>query len=129
MKYKNNEPSGSCLECGTTFYGRSDKKFCSLNCKNLHNNRLRDYTRKSNNLVYMSINKNYRLLDLLIKSGKSSISLETLLSMGFAPQCVTGLRNGEKGHKEFSCLDIVYYQSPKKLFNIHKKSDETNGDI
>ena len=60
MKYKNNEPSGSCLECGTTFYGRSDKKFCSLNCKNLHNNRLRDYTRKSNNLVYMSINKNYR---------------------------------------------------------------------
>lgn len=77
----------------------------------------------------MSINKNYRLLDLLIKSGKSSISLETLLSMGFAPQCVTGFRNGEKGHKEFSCLDIVYYQSPKKLFNIHKKSDETNSDI
>ena len=70
-KWQRNIPV--CLECGDKIrYGRTDKKFCCDECRNRHyNSKLKEgraYRRK----VLAILQKNYDLLDELLKSGVDS---------------------------------------------------------
>ena len=52
----------NCLECGESFTGRIDKKFCSDYCRNTYNNNI---NKESKNLVRNTNNrlrKNYKIL-------------------------------------------------------------------
>ena len=71
-----------------------------------------------------SIERNYQILDVVLNSGCSTINLQTLREMGFNPYYVTAQAEGEKGHKEFCCYDISYYQSNTKVFNIKKNKEK-----
>ena len=73
-----------CLECGEKIIGRIDKKFCSDQCRNVHNNRLNsdatNIVRNINNIL----RRNRRVLEELNKmSGKTMVSKDTLLSNGY----------------------------------------------
>ena len=122
MGYKtNDEERKVCLECGAEIYGgRAGRKFCNEQCKNrFHNNETRKYTVIKSKVFY-GITLNYAILERLVKSGTDSISLDVLDSMGFNRKLVTGTREGVHRHKEYTCLDIKYYQSPTRIFNIRK---------
>lgn len=47
-----------CLNCGTPIYGRSDKKFCSHNCRAYYNNIIykekRDSARNNSKICYIT---------------------------------------------------------------------------
>ena len=53
----------TCMECGESFKGRADKKFCSDMCRNSHNNKLNsdtnNYVRNLNNIL----RRNRRILE------------------------------------------------------------------
>lgn len=55
-----------CLECGDSFKGRTDKKFCSDLCRNGFNNRVKASTSNYYRVVNSTLRKNYKILEELI---------------------------------------------------------------
>lgn len=72
-----------CLECGEKILGRSDKKFCSDACRNAYNNKQNkdstNYMRNVNN----KLRKNFRILNQCNPEGKTKVSQQNLVSLGF----------------------------------------------
>ena len=116
----NNGKELSCLECGTEFYGRPDKKFCSPVCKNKYHNREASSVRHTRNYIITALQINYNILRDLLREGRRSASLQDLAIRGFNPGYVTGHSAGKCGHNEYSCFDIKYYQSSSKVFNLRR---------
>jgi predicted nucleic acid-binding Zn ribbon protein len=88
-----------CLECDEKISGRSDKKFCSDGCRNAYNNR----QNKDNTNLMRNINnrlrKNYRILLNANEEGKTKISQQKLLSLGFDFNFITQIviyKNGSE---------------------------------
>ena len=72
-----------CLDCGDKLRGRSDKKFCSDQCRNNYNNSL---NREANSLVrnvHSTLRKNRRILAELFEAGKKKVHTDALLVSGF----------------------------------------------
>ena len=68
-----------CLECGIKLLGRTDKKFCSDQCRNTYNNRLnKDETAYMKN-VNRILRKNRRILKELNPHGKAKVKKQKLL--------------------------------------------------
>lgn len=73
----------NCLECGDKILGRSDKKFCSDACRNAYNNKQnKDSTNLMRN-INNRLRKNYRILQQSNPEGKTKITKQKLLSLGF----------------------------------------------
>lgn len=111
---------GLCLECGERYeYGRAGQRFCSDKCRNDYHNR---QTRNGRNIrlrVVNALNKNYTVLQHLLKSGLRSAGLADLMTIGFNPEyCTSYHRRGIR--QEYRCYDIKYYMSETKLFSIEK---------
>ena len=123
MAYKLHfEEEGSCLECGTVFYGRKDKQFCSIGCKNKwHNRQVREQRLRKAEII-SELNRNYEVLESLLKAGRVSASLVEMEKAGFNPALVTSHRKGRYRHDEYSCFDICYYRSGTKIFNVRRKA-------
>ena len=72
-----------CLDCGAVLKGRSDKKFCSDQCRNNYNNSI---NREANNLVrnvHSLLRKNRKILCDLYEGGKKKIHKDALLVSEF----------------------------------------------
>lgn len=123
MKYKILDPEEDCrcLECGSAMSGRPDKKYCSTRCKNRHNNRRRDLASRYERITMNNLWHNHRILEFYILKGSTSARMDELEELGFITEAVTGCGRGKNGHSQLRCFDIVYYQSAKKIFNIHRE--------
>lgn len=72
-----------CLECGTKITGRSDKKFCSDQCRVAYNNKLnRNETAYMTNVTNI-LRKNRRILLELNTTGKTRVNRDKLNDKGF----------------------------------------------
>jgi len=107
-----------CPQCGKEVKGRAGKIFCSTECKNRYNNGRLSRSRKCRCTVIENLDRNHSILDLLIKGGVSSISMENVTGMGFNADCFTGWSRDKFGHNRFSCFDISYCRSASKIFGI-----------
>lgn len=109
-----------CLECGKEIqYGRTDKKFCSEDCKNKYHNQRHKYSRSIHLKVLNGIERNYAILCKLIRSHVSSIDIGDLIALGFRVEYSTGYRK-YKGHDEYHCFEIKYYITRNRLFGLQK---------
>lgn len=78
-----------CLECGDTFIGRSDKKFCSDMCRNSYHNKYNGYRNAMIRHVNHKLRKNRHILFELIRANNTEISKEDLTYSGFDWQFFT----------------------------------------
>ena len=109
-----------CLECGEQIrYGRTDKKFCSDRCKNKHHNDMAKAGRIARHKVIKLIDRNYEILDELIRSGTDAAGLTDLVAAGFVPGMVTSYRRSGR-HDVYTCYDIKYIMTSTRLFSIMK---------
>lgn len=117
-----------CLECGNPiFYGRSDKKFCSVVCKNQYHNRESHASMRIKRMINGVLEENYRILESLIRLKVSFVPLSDLVDMGFDPSYFTSY--SKRGcHREIGCYDISYCMTESKLFNLRRtgSNDGTN---
>lgn len=121
MSYTLKDPDkGKCLQCGCEIYGRPGKKFCSIGCKNAFHNNKASNIRKVRIRTISGLNKNYDVLNLLIKSDIRTIPIVRIREMGFDENLITGSRHALCKHCEESCFDIVYYRTSAKIFNIRR---------
>ena len=109
-----------CLECGDKIrYGRTDKKFCCDDCKNRHYNSRLKAGRAYRRRVLAMLDRNYKLLDALLKSGADSADFAYLTTVGFRPDAVTFYHRSRR-HDDFACFDIRYKMSESKVYSISK---------
>ncbi len=109
-----------CLECGDVIrYGRTDKRFCCEECRTRHNNNLAKTRRLYKAKVLGALDKNYEILDALVRNDEDSADLVELMSLGFAPGVVTSYRKSGK-HDVFTCYDIRYIMTRTRVYSIMK---------
>lgn len=113
----------TCLECEEKISGRTDKKFCSDYCRNSYNNRM---NRDSKNLmrnVHNRLRKNYRILEKLNPTGKTTVQKSTLQREGFSFTYFTSLYTTQKGTVYYFVYDQGYLPLEKKNKYVLVKRD------
>jgi hypothetical protein len=97
-----------CLECGETFNGRVDKKFCSDLCRNSHNNKLNsdstNYVRNITNIL----RKNRRIMTELLTGETAKVSQQKLIDKGFNFNYHTNITTTKEGKNYFFCYEFGY---------------------
>lgn len=106
----------SCIECGDTFVGRADKKFCSSDCRSKFHHK----KKKPSSLKMRSINrilsKNRQILSEIKSEGNKSIHREILLESGFSFQYCTHVNVTRRGTIKKFCYDVGYYGRNDRVF-------------
>lgn len=100
----------NCIECGDSFHGRADKKFCSDQCRTSHHNKLNsdvnNFMRNINNIL----RKNRRILASLNPRGKSKVSKTELLDLGFKFSYFTNQYITKSGNVYHFCYEQGYLE-------------------
>jgi len=107
-----------CLECGDSFQGRADKKFCSSNCRSSYNNQLNsdanNFVRNINNIL----RKNRRILAELNPEGKAKIHQDKLLERGFKFSYFTNIYRTKTGNTYYFCYEQGYIRFDSGLCTL-----------
>lgn len=97
-----------CLDCGEKLLGRSDKKFCSDQCRNNYNNRL---NRDSNNYVrnvHGLLRRNRKVLADLYDDGHRRLHRDALMALGYNFTFFTHLVETPEGVKWIFCFEFGF---------------------
>ncbi len=111
-----------CLDCGDTIRGRTDKKFCSDQCRNNYNNRL---NRESNNFmrnVHGLLRKNRRILGDLYGEGKLRIHKDALFAMGYNFSFFTHVVETQDGYDYHYCFDYGYRETGNDFVELSQSN-------
>ncbi len=87
----------TCLDCGEPIVGRTDKKFCSDQCRNNYNNKLNSDSSATVRQVNGILKKNRRILSELVPADKVTVHKEKLSNLGFNFNYFTNLYITQKG--------------------------------
>ena len=117
---RNDEDVPRCLECGDEIvYGRKDKKYCSEECRNRYHNHSHRACRQYKRMVNTILERNYDILDDLIKSGIEAIWVADAIALGYNPAYVTSYRKHGK-RSMCHCYDICYVTTDNRMTSISK---------
>ena len=112
----------TCLECEAKIIGREDKKFCSDSCRNSYNNKMkRDNTNLMRN-VNNILRKNYSILCNSNIEGKTNISKQKLINLGFSFEYFTSILNTKTGNTYYFIYDQGYKYLEKEYVMLVKKT-------
>lgn len=106
-----------CLMCGAEIHGRSDRKFCSQNCKNRYHNGEVRATRLSRLRVTSRLDKNYSILKHMLSLGVTQLSRAQASQMGFSPDFFTSCFHD--GPEPMCCVyDVSFRLGPSMIYDI-----------
>jgi len=111
-----------CPECSTKIIGRADKKFCSDYCRNAYNNKL---NQKGNNFVRNvnnQLKRNWRILEDLNPTDKSSVHKNKLEERGFNFNYFTSIYTTKKGTVYYFVYDQGYLALENNYYMLVKKN-------
>ena len=98
----------TCTECGESFNGRVDKKFCSDLCRNAFNNKLNsdstNYVRNITNIL----RKNRRIINELLPEETAKVSQQKLMDKGFNFNYFTNITTTKTGKNYTFCYEFGY---------------------
>jgi hypothetical protein len=112
-----------CLDCGDSFKGRIDKKFCSDLCRNSYNNKIKTATSEYYRTVNSSLRKNYKILEELIPGETSKASKSKLLQKGFNFSFYTNVYTTKKGTNYYFCYEYGYLPLDKDYYFLVKRKE------
>ena len=100
-----------CLYCNEEFIGRSDKKFCSEQCRNTYNNKIKREHEALIIEINKTLRKNRKILKQFNPEGKTTIRKEYLIQSGFdfryhTHTFITKNNNNYKFCYEYGYLEI-----------------------
>lgn len=105
-----------CKICGAPIYGRSDKKYCSVICKDIANNHTRKIRVSVLHETLDQLEINYRILKAFHNT-KKGIPLSELDALGFCADICTSFR--KEGNRNICCCyNIEYKLSKQKIYDI-----------
>jgi len=80
----------TCFECQSLIIGRTDKKFCSIDCKSSYHNNRNRVANSSIRRVNNTLRKNRRILKQCIDKNRTSVHRHKLIAVGFSFEYFTG---------------------------------------
>ena len=111
-----------CLDCGDPIRGRTDKKFCSDQCRNNFNNRL---NRDSNNFVrnvHGLLRKNRRILADLYADNRIRVHKDALFALGYNFSFFTHIIDTSHGYKYHYCFEYGYRETGNDFLELSLNS-------
>lgn len=111
-----------CLDCGDTIRGRTDKKFCSDQCRNNYNNRLNRDTNNFMRNVHGLLRKNRRILADLFEEGRLRIHKDALFALGYNFSFFTHVIESSDGTRYHYCFDYGYREADKDFIELKQNS-------
>jgi len=97
-----------CLDCGEKIRGRTDKKFCSDQCRNNYNNRLNRDTNNFVRNVHSLLRKNRRILSDLFNDNKKRVHKDALFALGYNFSFFTHVIEASDGRKVQYCFEYGF---------------------
>ena len=97
-----------CPVCGDTFQGRSDKKYCSDQCRATANNRNRQQSEREILETNKKLRKNRTILKTLCPVGKATVRKSVLDSMGYDYSVFSSLYMPNSGNLYYLCYDYGF---------------------
>ena len=120
MKMLEDEQRGRCLECGDVLpYGRSDMKFCCVNCKSRYHYVNKGHLKSLRLKTIGALDRNHEILSSLLEKGVTSMNIPDLAQMGYRFDCVTSYHK-VRNHNEFRCFDLKYFMSDNRIFRLSR---------
>lgn len=98
----------SCPVCNTPFSGRTDKKYCSDQCRYLANNQFKIEKEKPIQEINKILRKNRSILKTLCPAGKATVRREVLDAMGFDVRIFSSLFVTSTKQIYYICYDYAY---------------------
>lgn len=105
-----------CLECNESIAGRTDKKFCSDQCRNTYNNRLHSDSINLVRNINNTLRKNRRILQELNREEKTRVHKDKMLEKGFNFKYFTGTFTSQKGNVYCFCYEQGYCKIDENYF-------------
>ena len=105
-----------CIECGTKFAGRVDKKFCSDQCRSAYNNKLNNDSSKLLRNIDNALKRNRRILKELNPNGKTKVHRDKLNKAGFDFEHITSIYKTKEGSLYKFCYEYGYLEMEKDFF-------------
>ncbi|HEY1019270.1 MAG TPA: hypothetical protein VGE25_09745 [Sediminibacterium sp.] len=101
--------TGSCIVCEKKFYGRSDKKFCGVRCKNQYHNTNTVRNTKLIRSVNYLLRKNRNILYTLTNGKRTAKTMkrDVLLIAGFDFSYITSVDVSQE-QTTYYCYDYQY---------------------
>lgn len=112
----------SCLQCGESLFGRSDKKFCNDFCRNTYNNNLNKENVEVIRITNNKLKKNHKILRSLAETKKSSITRSELELLGFDFNLVTSFDFSD-GIIYRKVYDFILKQNQDNQISLHQIAD------
>lgn len=100
----------TCLNCQESIIGRSDKKFCSDQCRSSFNNRANSQENSYIKTVNAILKKNRKILADMNPTGKAKVKREDLIQKGFDFKFLTNIYRTKSGNTYFFCYDQGYFK-------------------
>lgn len=114
---------GKCIECGASFVGRSDKRYCSDQCRNeFHNKRNSDSNKIVRNINNI-LRKNRRILEELNPNGKSKVTRDALIIAGFNFFYYTNSFTTKQGKTYYFCYEQGYLELEDHMYALVIKQE------
>lgn len=111
----------NCLDCGATFHGRADKKFCNDQCRNNYNNQLNSQNYALVRTINNILKRNKRILEELAPGGKTRIPRKRLVALNFNFEYFTNIYQTANGHTYYFCYDFGYLAlNDGEVLIVHK---------
>ncbi|MDX1830063.1 MAG: hypothetical protein R3342_11010 [Lutibacter sp.] len=110
----------NCLECGESFQGRIDKKFCSDYCRNTYNNKINKESKNLIRNINNRLRKNHRLLTELNKTGKTKVTRRKLVDGNFNFKYFTSIYTTKTGNTYYYIYDQGYLPLENDYFLLIK---------
>lgn len=113
----------NCLECNSSFKGRSDKKFCSDGCRNTYNNRINKDAKNLIRNVNNRLRKNWRILEELNPKDKTKTSRNKLIEKGFDFNYFTSIYTTKTGTVYYFVYDQGYLPLENNYYALVKRNN------
>ncbi|MGA1978369.1 MAG: hypothetical protein ABSG89_11010 [Bacteroidales bacterium] len=111
-----------CLDCGDVIRGRTDKKFCSDQCRNNYNNRLNRDTSNFVRNVHALLRKNRRILADLVNDGKTRIHKDALFALGYNFNFFTHVIETAAGQEFHYCFEYGFTEAENDFLELKQNS-------
>jgi hypothetical protein len=113
----------ACPQCGEKVIGRTDKKFCSTQCRNSFNNKVRSESEKQIIDINRILRKNRKILQQFNPEGRTTIRKSHLMDMGFDFKYHTHTFSSSKGNLYKFCYEFGYLEihDPLKILIINEQ--------
>ncbi|QNF34421.1 DUF2116 family Zn-ribbon domain-containing protein [Adhaeribacter swui] len=108
--------TAACQVCGQAIPGRSDKKYCSDQCRSESNNQKRrgDPAERLRQEINGILRQNRNILRKASPWGKTTAQVDQLVQQGFDLRYFTHQYRTRKGNTYFFCYDYDYLLLPEE---------------